>query len=188
MLHFVNPESGSRTEGSAVVETALMMPIMLGLLLFAIDFGYLFLVAANIVSSSRSAVSYSIQGFSSPAQAHVPSAGTSGSLADTAGVAGIAAGDLSGLANMTSNTQVQVCSKSIGITHTGNGYITQCAMYPSGTASYTPDLDPESSSGMLLQRVDVIYTVSLPVALNLFTFHTAPPLVFHWEIESRAVD
>jgi len=174
--------------GSAVLETALMMPILLAMLLFAIDFGYLFLVANNVVTASRNGVLYSAQGYPSPAQGTLPSAGTSGSLSDTAGAAGIAAGDLAGLANMSTKTKVQVCSKAIGVTQTSSGYITKCNTYPSGSNQYTPDQDPESNSGLRLQRVDVTYVVTLPVGLNVFSFHTVAPLTIHSHVEMRAVD
>jgi len=174
-------------EGSSLIETALVMPVLITMLCFAIDIGYFFIVGANLVSSSRNAVLYSGQGFTSPAQQSLPSAGTAGSLSDTAGVAGLAGGDLSGLANMATLTTVEVCSKAIGVTQTGNGYVTNCSTYPSGSLNYTPDQDPESANGMLTQRVDVVYTVTPPIPLNFFTF-TMPPLTIHLQAEMRAVD
>src|ERR1700733_2155469 len=104
--------------GSSMVETALVVPVLVLVLCFAIDIGYFFIVAANLVSSARNAVLYSGQGFVSPGQQQLPSPGTAGSLADTAGVAGLAGGDLSALANMSTKTTVQVCSKKIGVVQT----------------------------------------------------------------------
>ena len=49
-----------------MIETALVMPVLVLMLCFAIDIGYFFIVAANLVSSSRNAVLYSGQGFVSP--------------------------------------------------------------------------------------------------------------------------
>lgn len=176
-----------RGEGSSLIETALVMPVLVMMLCFAVDIGYFFIVGANLVSSSRNAVLYSGQGFTSPAQQSLPSAGTAGSLSDTAGVAGLAGGDLSGLANMATLTTVEVCSKAIGVTQTGNGYVTNCSTFPSGSLTYAPDQDPESANGMLTQRVDVVYTVTPPIPLDFFTF-TMPPLTVHWQAEMRAVD
>jgi len=170
-----------------MIETALVMPVLVLMLCFAIDIGYFFIVAANLVSSSRNAVLYSGQGFVSPAQQTLPSPGTSGSLADTAGVAGLAGGDLSGLANMTTKTKVQVCSKQLGTTQTSNGYVARCSTFPSGSLSYSPDQDPESNNGMLTQRVDVVYTLSPPIPNNFFSF-SMPSLTVHWQAEMRAVD
>ncbi len=174
--------------GGSLIETALVMPLLLIMLLGAVDFGYFFLVAANLVTSAHNAVLYSTQGFSTPAQQQIPVAGTAGSLADTSEVAGVAAGDLSGLANFSTKTQVFVCSKSLGIVTLSNGYRTKCQTYPSGTLSYTPDVDPESLSGLLLHRVDVVYTVTPPVSMHLFNFNIVPPVNFHWEVEMRAID
>jgi len=165
----------------------MVVPVLVLMLCFAVDIGYFFIVAANLVSSSRNAVLYSGQGFVSPAQQQLPSAGTAGSLADTAGVAGLAGGDMSGLANMATKTTVQVCSKGIGVTSTSNGYITSCSTFPSGSLSFTPDQDPESTNGMLAQRVDVVYTVSPPIPVDFFTF-SLPALSVHWSAEMRAID
>jgi len=172
--------------GSSMIETALIMPVLVLMLCFAIDIGYFFIVAANLVSSSRNAAMYSGQGFSTPVQ-QLPSAGSGGSLADTTGVAGLAGGDLSGLANMVTKTQVQVCSKTLGVTQTGSGYIPKCSTYPSGALGFTPDQDPESNYGMLAHRVDVVYTVSPPIPVDFFGF-TMPPLTIHWQAEMRAMD
>ena len=170
-----------------MIETALVLPILILMLCFAIDIGYFFIVAANLASASRNAALYSAQGFVSTGQSQLPSAGTSGALTDTAGVAGLAAGDLAGLANMMTKTSVQVCSNKIGITQTSNGYITNCNTYPSGSLNFTPDQDPASSYGMLTQRVDVVYTVSPPIPVDFFVF-SMPPLTVHWQAEMRALD
>jgi hypothetical protein len=186
------PMSSSETAlqsscGSSMIETALVLPILVLMLCFAVDIGYFFIVAANLASSSRSAVLYSAQGFVAPGQQQLPSAGTAGSLVDTAGAAGLAGGDLSGLAGMALKTTIEVCSKKIGVTQTSDGYITQCSTFPSGTLNFTPDEDPSSNYGMLTQRVDVVYTVSPPIPVNFFTF-TMPALTVHWQAEMRALD
>jgi hypothetical protein len=170
-----------------MIETALVLPVLILMLCFAIDIGYFFIVGANLVSSSRNAVLYSGQGFLAPGQQQLPSSGTPGSLTDTAGVAGLAGGDLSGLVNMATKTSIQVCSKKLGITQTSNGYITNCSTFPSGTLNFAPDQDPASNYGMLTQRVDVVYTVSPPIPVDFFSF-AMPPLTVHWQAEMRALD
>ena len=89
---------------------------------------------------------------------------------------------------MAANTKVQVCSKALGVTKSGSGYLTQCAVYPSGTATYTPDMDPEASLGLLLHRVDVTYTITPLIPINFFGFNIVPPLSFHWDVEMRAIN
>ncbi len=186
-MHDANEQRQAGDCGSSLIETALVVPILVLILCFAVDIGYFFIVAANLVSSSRNAVLYSGQGFVAPGQLPLPSAGTSGSLSDVAGVAGLAGGDLAGLANMATKTTVQVCSKKIGITQTSSGYITNCSTFPSGSLSFAPDQDPMSNYGMLTQRVDVVYTVSPPIPVDFFLF-TMPPLTVHWQAEMRALD
>ena len=176
----------SDAQGSSMIETALVMPILVLMLCFAVDIGYFFIVAANLASSSRNAALYSGQGYITPSE-HLPSAGTAGSLADTAGAAGIAGGDLAGLANMSTKTQVEVCSKALGVTSTGTGFVAQCSTFPSGALPYAPDQDPESSYGMLTHRVDVVYTVNPPIPVDFFSF-AMPPMTVHWMAEMRAAD
>lgn len=193
-----NRTSEKNDGGGSLLETALVMPLLLVMVLFAADFGYFFLVTTSMVTAARNAALYSTQGFDSLSQQQIPTAGTSGSMGDTSGVAGVVGSDMSGLSATltgTPNPQVQVCSKSVGpvvaITNSSGGttgYRTACATYPSGTLSYTPDTDPESLSGLLTQRVDVVYTVKPPVTLRFFTFNTVPPLTFHWQVEMRAID
>ncbi len=186
MLHDMRRTIRVNQSGSSLVETALVVPVLVLILCFAIDIGYFFIVAANLVSASRNAVLYSSQGFVSPGQLSLPSAG-SGALSDTAGVAGLAGGDLVGLANMATKTNVQVCSKKLGITQTSSGYVTNCGTFPSGSLNFAPDQDPESNYGMLTQRVDVVYTVSPPIPVDFFLF-SMPPLTIHWQAEMRALD
>ena len=42
-------------EGSAILETAVMLPLLLVTLLFIVNFGYLVIVATNLVTASRNA-------------------------------------------------------------------------------------------------------------------------------------
>ena len=120
-----------RDGGQGLLETALFLPILILLVAYAVDFGYFFIVAANLTSSSRNAAEYSIQGFESPAQSALAVAGP---ITTNTSVAALAVGDLSSLASSSTTTTVQVCSKSIGIT----GNVTNCSSYgPTGT-TYTP--------------------------------------------------
>jgi len=68
MRHLSLEGAAKNNQGSSLIETALVMPVLVLMLCFAIDIGYFFIVAANLVSSSRNAVLYSGQGFVSPAQ------------------------------------------------------------------------------------------------------------------------
>lgn len=174
----------SRDSGQSLLETALFLPVLILLVAYAIDFGYFFLVAANLVSSSRNAAEYSAEGYNSPGQLSLPAAGP---ITTYTSVAGLAVGDLSGLAAASTTTTVQVCSKEIGTNGTGAAQTTQCSSYgPSGT-SYTPAADPEAPT-FLLNRVDVTYTVQPPIPLSFFSVPLVPTLKFHRQVSMRALD
>lgn len=168
------------TSGQSLLELALFMPMLFLLVAYAVDFGYFFLVAANLTSSARTAAEYSIQGYEGPGQNSLPPAG---SIATVNSVSALAVGDLSSLLSSTTTTTVQVCSKTLGM----NGNLPNCGTYgPSGT-TYVPALDPEAPI-FVLQRVDVTYTVQPPVPMTFFSFPLIPTMKFHRQVSMRAID
>jgi Flp pilus assembly protein TadG len=167
------------TSGQSLLETALFLPLLVLLMAYAVDYGYFFLVAANLCSASRSAVEYSIQGSQGPAQSAVPVAGPVSSITS---VAALAMADLS-LANSTTTTTIQVCTKSLGM----NGRIPYCASYgPAGT-SYTPATDPEAPT-FVLNRVDITYRVQPPVPVTFFKYGLISAMQFHRQVSMRVMD
>jgi Flp pilus assembly protein TadG len=169
-----------RNEGQSLLETAIFLPILILLVAYAVDFGYFFIVAANLTSSARNAAEYSVQGLESPAQTALPVAGP---ITTNTSVAALAIGDLANLANSSTTTTVQVCSKSIGI----NNNLTRCSSYgPAGT-TYTPAADPEAPT-FLLNRVDITYTVTPPIPLSFFSYPLLPSMTFHRQVSMRALD
>jgi len=174
--------------GQSLLETAVMMVVMTLLFIYAIDYGYFFIVAANLTSAARNATEFSIQGYDSPGQQSLPAAGPPGT-ADT--VAALALSDLGGLAKSTTLTTIKVCSKVLG---TSNGY-TKCATYSyqGGSTPYTTttstatEEDPEAPT-FYLNRVDVTYTVQPPIPISLFGTNLVPDTSFHRSVVMRAED
>jgi Flp pilus assembly protein TadG len=160
----MNPPSASLTafkasrSGEGLIETALIVPFLLTMILNAVNFGYFFLVALNLTAAPRSAVEYSIQGFNTPATASLASGPSSGNpSADNSSVAYLIYQDMIGALASSTSATVTVCSNSLGAGKcvTCSGYNTGCnapASSPGG-ANYT---DPEAS--FVLNRVDVTYT------------------------------
>ena len=174
------PRQFRQTEGQSLIETAVFLPLLILLICYAVDFGYFFIVSANLTTSARNATEYSIQGYVTPGQTELPSVGP---ITDITTVAGLAVGDLSGLANASTTTTVQVCSKEIGVTNN----VTQCSSYgPAGT-SYAPATDPEAPT-FLLNRVDVTYTIQPPIPLTFFSHSLVPSLKFHRQVSMRVMD
>lgn len=167
-------------QGQGLVETAIFMILMVLLVAYTVDFGYFFMVAANLTSASRNAAEYSIQGYQSPGQNTLPIAGP---VSTQTSVAALAMADLGSLIDSSTETTVEVCSGSVGV----SGKITKCSSYgPSGT-TYVPNTDPEAPT-FYLNRVDVTYQVQPPIPLKFFSFSLVPSLKFHRQVSMRAMD
>lgn len=166
--------------GQSLIEIAVMMPVLALLMAYAVDFGYFFIAAANLTSSARNAVEYSVLGYSGPAQSDEPAAGP---ISTTSSVAALAIADLNSLVNASTTTSVQVCSKVLGM----NGNLARCGNYGPAASTYTPTADPEAPT-FVLQRVDVTYTVQPPIPLSFFGVSFLPNLKFHRQASMRAMD
>jgi len=150
------------TSGQALVETAIMLPVLMLLVLNVINFGYFFLVALNLTASPRSGVEYSILGFQTPSSLSLPS---------DVPVSYLSGQDLYGAVNNPASVSVQVCSSTIGLSGSGTAQCAPCTLSSTdmsatcqtgGTGNPTPATDPESPS-FVLDRVDVDYSFSPPI-------------------------
>ena len=176
----MNPPSASLTafkasrSGEGLIETALIVPFLLTMILNAVNFGYFFLVALNLTAAPRSAVEYSIQGFATPATTTLASGPSSGNpSADNSSVAYLIYQDMIGALASSTSATVTVCSNSLGGGKcvTCSGYNTGCdppANSPGGT-NYT---DPEAA--FVLNRVDVTYTFSPLIPGTAFNLTLLP--------------
>jgi Flp pilus assembly protein TadG len=169
--------------GQSLIEVALFLPLLVLCAAYAVDFGYFFIVSANLNSSTRNAAEYSIQGYQSPGQTALPVAGPGSA---TASVSALALADLAGLANSAMQATVQVCSKSVGI----SGKVTNCSSYGPTVSTSTataPQTDPEAPT-FLLNRVDVTYTVEPPIPLSFFKISLLPSMSIHRFVSMRVMD
>lgn len=178
--HFASRHLSSQTSGQSLLEVALFLPLLVLLIGYAVDFGYCFMVAANLTSAARNATEYSILGYQSPGQLSLPAAGP---ITTATSVSASALGDLASLKDSSTTTSVQVCSKSLGM----NGKIPNCSSYGASGSSYVPTQDPEAPT-FVLQRVDVTYTIQLPVPMSFFKISFLPQMKFHRQVSMRAMD
>jgi Flp pilus assembly protein TadG len=150
--------------GQALVETAFILPLLLIIVLNAVNFAYFFLMALNITSSSRSGAIYSIMGGATPAAMALPTASQVGTMSSQ---------DLTGsVYSPSTNTGVQVCSSRVGIhnpgtttmgTNCGNGF-GSVGTFASTTAEADPELNASNTApAFLLNRVTVAYQFSPPI-------------------------
>jgi Flp pilus assembly protein TadG len=177
------PGFRAAASGQSLLEVALFLPLLVLCAAYAVDFGYFFIVSANLSSSTRNAAEYSIQGYQSPGQTMLPVAGPGSTIAS---VSALALEDLAGLANSATKATVQVCSKAVGIT----GKVTNCSSYGPAVSTSTataPQTDPEAPT-FLLNRVDVTYTVEPPIPLSFFRVSLLPNMSFHRFVSMRAMD
>ena len=68
-----NPMRSSR--GQSLVETALMLPLLIMIVLNVVNLGYFYLVIVNLTGTARTATLYSIAGSATPAASALPGAG-----------------------------------------------------------------------------------------------------------------
>ncbi len=161
------------SSGQALVETALIMPLLLIVVLNAVNFAFFFLMALNITAASRTSGIYSVMGGATPASINYPKAGPE---TTSTTVSYLAFQDLTGAVSIptTSNTGVQVCSTSVGILNAGTTTMqTSCTKYGIGTFP-AAEPDPELNAGstapaFFLNRVDVAYQFTPPIPATPFT-------------------
>lgn len=146
------------------METVLVLPVLMILILNAINFGYFLYVVLNLSVAPRSGVEYSILGSQAPGATGLPpAAGTGVTTASN-----LTYLDMVGALNASTGATVQVCSKSLGLAGAGTSQTAKCEACSSssscsstpGTGSPTPNSDPEAPS-FVLNRVDVAYTFRL---------------------------
>jgi Flp pilus assembly protein TadG len=162
--------------GQSLLETVLILPLLLTLVLNAVNFAFFFLMALNITSASRSAAIYSVMGGATPAAIALPNAGPN---TTTTTVSYLAYQDLTGAVYAPySNAGVQVCSTSTtsppSVLNPGTlNQRTPCASFGSvGTfAASQPDPELNASNtvpAFMLNRVDVGFRFSPPIPLSPF--------------------
>jgi hypothetical protein len=146
--HLMRP----RQSGQAMVETILAMPLLLFIVLNAVNMGYVYLVATNLAAAPRVAAEYSIMGFETPAASALPEAGP---ITTTSTVSYLARRDMTGALFAPDTASVQVCSQTISINASG---VVGCTSF--GGASFSglgAAADPEAPN-FVLNRIDVKYT------------------------------
>lgn len=149
------------SRGQSLVETALMIPLLLVLILNAVNFGYFLLVTLNLTSAARNGIEYAIQGSSAVANSSLPQA--TGTPAKT--VSSLISQELSSFNSGT--LAVQVCSLNLG-SGSGSAPTSTCTTSGSGGQFAAPHSDPESANGFALNRIDVSYTFNTLIPTAAF--------------------
>jgi Flp pilus assembly protein TadG len=193
--------------GQALIETALVLPIMLTVIFNAVNFGYFFIVALNVVETPRTGAMYSVMGYQTPGS---PTIGAPGNVPDatppatSTSAAYLLYEDMRGALKNYASATIQICSTKLGYASGTFGTTTQapncqtCTSNSStdcsgGTNAYTPTVDPEAPT-FTLHRVDVQYTFTTLISGSVFnvvlpsTLCPSGTCTFHRNISMRAMN
>lgn len=192
-MKFRKASSQQGSRGQSLVETALMLPLLVMLVLNVVNLGYFFLVAVNLTGAARTATLYAIEGGASPLAGAIPSSGGPGApTTNKSSITYLVYQDLTGALGsstaVTGGVTVQVCTQanldSAGAgtnTNTGGVLRSNCetctstgctpangsASSSSYSGSPVPSLDPEAP-GFILNRVDIRYDVAPLIPGTIF--------------------
>jgi hypothetical protein len=155
------------SRGQSLVETALLIPLLLILILNAVNFGYFLLVTLNLTSATRNGIEYAIEGSSTPANQSLPTAGALSSSTATT-INSLIAQELGAFNN--GNLGVQVCSLSFGNDGAGHSNCQTCtkASCSSTGGTTSPDPDPEPNAGFVLNSINVSYKFNTLIPTTAF--------------------
>jgi Flp pilus assembly protein TadG len=170
--------------GQSLIETALLLPLLLTIVFNAVNIGYFFFVAVNLAAAPRQGAEYSIQGPASHVQSVLAAAPSIGTLVanDFTGAIGSAT---------STNTSIRVCTAALGLSNRGtSSQVPNCLVtYGSGTfpALTAADADPEAPY-LVLNRVDIQYTVTPLIPGTVLNIVFPPSLTFHRSVEMRVME
>jgi TadE-like protein len=182
-----------RGEAQSLIEAGLLLPILLLLAFNAVNLGYVFYSYLNMATASRQGAEYSIQGLDTIQGDNLPTAAQVDSLVSE---------NISSSVPGGGNVPIRVCTQSLGLntTYTGANQIPLCSTYAGSggaTGSFpasdpnctgTPICpDPEASYGLILNRIDVQYTVT-PLMDGMAFNMIVPTLTYHRYVYMRSIN
>ena len=161
-------------EGQSLLETAIAMPLLLGIAFNLINLGYFWFVVLSLAAAPRQGVQYSAQGGASITTTVAPSATAVSNLV---------------FDNMTnavhgatvSNTGVRVC---MGVDPTTGA--AKCSSFGKTFTFSAVPADPEAPV-FVLNRVDVGYTVTPVIPGTAFNVVLPANLDFHRQVSMRSL-
>jgi hypothetical protein len=164
-------------QGPALIETAVTLPLILGVAFNLINFGYFWFLIIVLSAAPRVGVEYASQGWLTLQKSSPPATSAIKDLIYenvTNAIKGAT----------TSNVAVQVCSVAKGVdSSTG---VTLCDQFGPAYTFPAPAADPESPAWSL-DRVDVEYTVSPIIPGPAFNVVLPSNLHFHRQVSMRSL-
>ncbi len=164
-------------EGQSLLETAFAMPLLLGIAFNLINVSYFWFVLLSLSAAPRLAVEYATQGGSAMENVSAPG---------TVAVSNVAYENITNAVKgaTTSNVTVRVCTSAKGVNSiTG---VALCDQFGPAFSFSGPDADPEAPV-YVLDRVDVVYTVTPIIPGSAFSVVLPANLRFHRQVSMRSL-
>ena len=167
-------------QGQGLIETALVLPFLLIITFNAVNIGYFFFVYLNLATAPRQGAQYSIMGAVTSVQV----------LPGADAVHQLLSDDISGALSNASSTPARVCSLALGTSSPHDGtQVSLCQVYNAGGGGTDPfsavQPDPEAPN-LVLNRVDIAYTVAPLIPGAAFNLVMPSSLTFHRMVYMRA--
>ena len=164
-------------DGQSLLETAVAMPLLLGIAFNLINLGYCWFMVLTLAAAPRQGVQYSTQGGQAITTTSSPS---------TTAVSNLVYENMTNAAHgaTNSNTSVRVCSGSKGVNAANNTAL--CDTFGPAFTFTTPAADPEAPA-FVLNRVDVGYTVTPIIPGPAFNVVLPTSLKFRRQVSMRSL-
>lgn len=174
MWPLVSRKSGP--DGQSLLETAIAMPLLLGIAFNIINLGYFWFTILTMSAAPRVGVQYSAQGGMTINTMVAPNASA---------VSALVYDNMTHAINgsTSSNTSVRVCSSAVGIDSAGQSL---CTSFGPGFSFPSNTLDPEAPV-FVLNRVDVGYNVTPLIPGTAFNVVVPSNLKFQRHVSMRSL-
>jgi Flp pilus assembly protein TadG len=162
--------------GQSLLETAVAMPLLLGIAFNIINLGYFWFTILTMSAAPRVGVQYSAQGGMSVSTLTPPSASS---------VSALVYDNMTHAINgsTSSNTAVRVCSSAVGVNGAGTSL---CTSFGPSFGFPANSTDPEQPF-FVLNRVDVGYTVTPLIPGTAFNVVLPSTLTFQRHVSMRSL-
>lgn len=189
-MRSMNSNAVRGSEGQSLIEAGLLLPVLLLLTFNAINLGYVFFSYLNMATATRQGAEFSIQGTNTVQGTNLPTADNVKSLVTD---------DITTAVPGGSNAPMRVCTQALGLNtaYSGANTVPICNTYGTGGSwpSTDPNCtggpsicpDPEAAYGLILNRIDIQYTVTPLIDGTAFNL-IVPNLTFHRYVYMRTIN
>jgi Flp pilus assembly protein TadG len=169
--------SRQQDEGQSLLETAVAMPLLLGIAFNLINLGYFWFMVLTLAAAPRQGVQYSTQGGQATTTTSSPS---------TTAVSNLVYENMTNAVHgaTTSNTSVRVCTSALGVD--SSTHIALCNSFGPAATFSAIAADPEAPV-FVLNRVDVGYTVTPLIRGSAFNVVLPANMNFHRQVSMRSL-